>query len=101
TTTRQRPSGRSRSSFSSRFATSAAARSRRVSSRARTFCEPGVDELDSHGSFADGRGAALGRAGADVAGGEDARDAGLEQVLAVRRGAGEDEAVLVAGDRVV
>ena len=61
----------------------------------------GVDELDSHRAFADCRGAALGRAGADVAGREHAGDIGLEQVVHVRCRAGEDEAVVVAADGVV
>ena len=60
-----------------------------------------MDELDGHRSFADGGGAALGRAGADVAGREDAGNARLEQVVGVRCGAGEDEAVVVARDGVV
>ena len=60
-----------------------------------------MDELDGHRAFADRGGAALGRSGPHVAGGEDAGDAGLEQVLGVRRGAGEDEAVGVARDGVV
>ena len=60
-----------------------------------------VDELDGHRAFADGGGAAFGRAGADVAGREDARNIGLEQVVRARRGAGEDEPVVVAGHGVV
>jgi hypothetical protein len=40
-----------------------------------------MDELDCHRPFADGGGAALDRAGADVAGREDTRDVGLEQVV--------------------
>ena len=59
-----------------------------------------MDELHGHRALADGGGAALGRAGADVTGREDARNAGLEQVLGARGGAREDEAVVVAGDRV-
>ena len=61
----------------------------------------GVDELHSHRTFADCRGAALGRAGADVSGREHAGNVGLEQVVAVCCCAGEDEAVVVAGHRVV
>ena len=41
-----------------------------------------MDELDGHRPFADGGGAAFGRAGADVAGREHAGDVGLEQVVA-------------------
>ena len=44
-----------------------------------------MDELDGHRSFADRSGAALARAGADVAGGEDAGNARLEQVLGAGR----------------
>ena len=61
----------------------------------------GVDELDSHRTFADGGGAAFGRAGADVTGREHTGDIGLEQVVGVRCCAGEDEAVVVAADGVV
>ena len=60
-----------------------------------------MDELDGHRPFADGGGAAFGRAGADVAGREHAGNVGLEQVVRVRCGAGEDEAVVVAADGVV
>jgi hypothetical protein len=60
-----------------------------------------VDELDGHRSFSDGGGAAFGRAGADVAGGEDAGNACLEQVVGTGCVAGEDEAVGGACDRVV
>ena len=66
----------------------------------RWLCQSSVDELHGHRPLADGGGASLGRAGADVTGREDARDAGLEQ--GVRRPAAsarEDEAVVVAGDR--
>jgi hypothetical protein len=38
-----------------------------------------VDELDGDGAFADGRGDALDRAVADIAGGEYAGKAGLQQ----------------------
>ena len=47
--------------------------------------EPGVDELHGHRALADRGGAALGRAGADVAGGEDAGHARLEQAVGCRR----------------
>ena len=60
-----------------------------------------VDELHGHRAFADGRRAALGRAGADVAGREHAGNVGLQQVVHVGRGAGEDEAVAVAADGIV
>ena len=59
-----------------------------------------VDEADDRRALADGGRAALDRAGAHVAGGVDAGDAGLEQALGPRFGAGEDEALLVAGDHV-
>ena len=62
--------------------------------------EVSVDELHGHRSFADGGGAALGRARADVSGREDARSIRLEQVLGVSGRAGEDEAVAVARDRI-
>src|SRR6478672_3679346 len=62
--------------------------------------EVGVDELNGHRAFADGGGAAFGRAGAHVTGREHAGNVGFEQVLRVRRRAGEDEAVVVAGDGV-
>ena len=52
-----------------------------------------VDELHGHRALADGRRAALGRAGAHVARREDAGHARLEQVVGARVGAGEDEAV--------
>ena len=61
----------------------------------------GMDELDRHRPFADGRGATLGRPGADIAGREHSWDVGLEQVVDVGCGAGEDEAVVVAGHGVV
>src|SRR5437868_12376432 len=61
----------------------------------------GVDQLHGHRSFADGGGAALGRARADVTSREGARDGGLEEVVGTRRGTGQDEALLVAGDDVV
>ncbi len=60
-----------------------------------------MDELHGHRSFADGGGAALGRAGANVAGGEDAGHARLEQVVGAGGVAGEDEAVGGARDGVV
>src|SRR5581483_138269 len=60
-----------------------------------------VDELDRHRSFADRRRAALRRSAADVARGEDAGHARLEQVVRVRGVAGEDEAVGMASDGVV
>ena len=59
-----------------------------------------MDEAHDRRALADRGRAALDRAGADVAGGVDAGDAGLEQALGAGLGAGEDEAVLVAGDRV-
>ena len=55
-----------------------------------------VHELHGHRAFADGRRAALRRARADVARGEDAGDARLEQVGGSGRVAGDDEAVVVA-----
>src|SRR5689334_14362429 len=60
-----------------------------------------VDELDGHGSLADRRSAALGRARADVARGEDAWHAGGEQAIGAGSASRQDEAVIVAGDRVV
>ena len=57
-------------------------------------------ELHRHGSLAHGRRAALGRTGTYVAGGEDAGHARLEEVVGVRSGTREDEAVLVAGDGI-
>jgi hypothetical protein len=59
-----------------------------------------VDALHGHRALPHRRRAALGRAGADVAGRVDARHAGLQQVLGMRVGAREDEAVLVAGHGV-
>ena len=59
-----------------------------------------MDEADHGGALADRGRAALDRAGADVAGGVDAGDAGLEQALGAGVGAGEDEALRVAGDGV-
>src|SRR4029077_7345300 len=47
-----------------------------------------VHEADDGGALADGGGAALDRAGADVAGGVDAGDAGLQQPLGAGLGAG-------------
>jgi hypothetical protein len=61
----------------------------------------GVDELDRHRPFADGRGATLGRPGPDIAGGEYSSNVRLEQVVDVGCGAREDEAVGVAGRGVV
>src|SRR5262245_26599483 len=51
-------------------------------------------------ALADRSGAALGGAGADVAGGVDPRDAGLEHPFRPRLVARADEAVGAAGDRV-
>src|SRR3954463_16162179 len=59
-----------------------------------------VHEAHHRGALADGRSAALDRAGADVAGGVDAGDGGFEQPFGTGFGAGEDEALLVAGYRV-
>ena len=59
-----------------------------------------VDEADHRGALADGGRAALDRAGADVARRVDTGDAGLEQALGTGVGAGQDEALLVAGDAV-
>jgi hypothetical protein len=60
----------------------------------------GVDELHGPLPFADGGGATLGRAGADVARRQDARHRRFEGFLAVGRGAGQDEPILVAFDGV-
>src|SRR5436309_10527389 len=60
-----------------------------------------MDELHGHRSFADGGGAAFAGSGADVAGGEDAGHARLEQVVGAGCVAGEDEAVGGACDGVV
>src|SRR2546430_16390359 len=60
-----------------------------------------VDELHRHRALTNGGGASLGRARADVTSGEDARNTGLERVLGSRSSAREDEAVIVACDRVV
>src|SRR6185312_16674096 len=60
-----------------------------------------VDELHGHRPLAYGRGATLAGAGPDVAGGEDAGHARLEQVVGAGCGAGEDEAVGGACDGVV
>src|SRR4051794_35281181 len=57
-----------------------------------------VDQADYRGALADGRSAALDRAGADVAGGVDAGDGGFEQALGADFGTGLDEALLVPGD---
>src|SRR3954447_4785669 len=59
-----------------------------------------VHELDGHRALAAGRSAALRRARAHVPGGENPRDAGLEQVGGSGRVAGEEEAVRVPGDGV-
>src|SRR5919109_3437937 len=59
-----------------------------------------VDELHGHRALAHRGCAPLRRAGADVARGEDAGDARLEQVVGMRIRAREDEAVFVAGDGV-
>ena len=74
---------------------------RRSSDSSFRSCEVRVDELHSHRPFADGGGATFGRAGADVAGGEDAGHARLEQVVGAGCVAGEDEAVGGACDSVV
>src|SRR5207248_3957367 len=58
-------------------------------------------ELDGHRSFTDGGSAAFGRPGADVTGSEHAGDGGREQVVHVRRGAGENETIVGAGHGVV
>src|SRR5690242_18985691 len=60
-----------------------------------------VHELYRHRPFADGGGAALPRAGANVAGGEDAGHAGRKEAIRVRSLAGEDEPVGVARNRVL
>src|SRR5262245_42945925 len=73
----------------------------RSSDADRRRCESRVDELHGHRSFADRSGTALGRAGADVAGGEDALNARLERELGAGRFTGEDEAVGVARNCVV
>src|SRR3954453_21715792 len=59
-----------------------------------------VDEAHHRGALADGRSAALDRASAGVAGSVDAGDGGFEQALGTDVRAGEDEALLVAGDGV-
>src|SRR4051794_30456118 len=64
-------------------------------------CEVLVDEGHSHRPLADGGGAAFGGTGADIAGGEDAGHARLEQVVGPGCVAGEDEAVGGAYDCVV
>ena len=61
----------------------------------------GVNELHDHRPFADGRGASLGGAGADIAGRIDAWHARLQQSLATDPGTGEDESVLIASDHLV
>ncbi len=60
-----------------------------------------MDQLHDHCSLADRGGAALRRPCANVPSRVDPRHAGLEQVVAGDGGAGEDEAVLVALDRIV
>jgi hypothetical protein len=60
-----------------------------------------VDELHGHRSFAHGCGATFTGAGPDIPGGEDARDARLEQIVGPGGVAGEDEAVGIARDGVV
>src|SRR6266567_3462955 len=67
----------------------------------RRLGEMTVDELHRHRALTNGGGASLGRARADVTSGEDARNTGLERVLGSRSSAREDEAVIVACDRVV
>src|SRR5436190_17586101 len=59
-----------------------------------------VHELDGHRSLADGRRATLRRARAHVPGGENPRNARLEQVGGSGGVAGEEEAVRVPGDGV-
>src|SRR5437588_4951803 len=66
----------------------------------RSFCESPMDELHGHCSFTDGGRAALGRARAHVACGEDARQIRLEDRVCARAGAREDEAVVVTSDHV-
>src|SRR6185503_9182185 len=63
--------------------------------------EASVHQLHGHRSFAHCGGAALDRAGTNIAGCKYARHAGLEQVVTARCGARQDEPVLVACDRVV
>jgi hypothetical protein len=58
-----------------------------------------VDELHGHRSLADGRGATLDGSGTDIAGGEDAGHARLEQAGCSSRVAGEDKAVFVRAFR--
>ena len=60
-----------------------------------------VYKLHGHSSLTHGGSAALGGPGADVAGGEDAGHACLEQVVGAGCAAGEDEAVSSACDRFV
>ena len=67
----------------------------------RRLGEVTVDELHRHRALTYGGGASLGRARADVTSGEDAGNTGLERVLGSRSSAREDEAVIVACDRVV
>ena len=58
-----------------------------------------MHEAHDRGALADGDSAALDRAGADVAGGVDAGDGGFQEAFGADVGAGEDEALLVAGGR--
>jgi hypothetical protein len=74
--------------------TSVRARELRVASRR-------ARDYRAWSAFADGCGVALGRAGANVAGHEQARDVGLEQVVHARGWAGQDGAFRVAADGVV
>jgi hypothetical protein len=60
-----------------------------------------VDELHGHRPFADGSGASLGGAGADVPGGKDACDARVEDAGSAGLRAREDETVVVALDLIV
>src|SRR6476469_1298542 len=60
-----------------------------------------VDELDRHRAFADRRRAPLRGAVASIAGGEDAGNARLEQVLRSGCVAGEDETVRSTRDSLV
>ena len=58
-----------------------------------------MHEADDHGSLADRGRAALDRSGADVADGEDAGRARLEDAVGAGSLAGEHEAVVVERDR--
>lgn len=57
-------------------------------------------ELDGRRSLTNGGGAALDRAGSHIPRREDPGDTGLKQVHGAGLGAGEDEAVVVAGDHL-